>query len=58
MRYNICEYCGAALDCGERCDCKENDLLQKKSQSGTTNTELTMFMTNEQLNKNYDVSIV
>lgn len=30
MRYNICEYCGAALDCGERCDCIESSLRQKK----------------------------
>ena len=22
----VCEYCGAHLDAGERCDCRENEL--------------------------------
>jgi len=31
MQYNICPYCGANLDPGERCDCQdenEEDILQ------------------------------
>lgn len=27
--YRICPYCGAALDPGERCDCKEESIGQK-----------------------------
>lgn len=23
MMYKVCERCGAHLDCGERCDCKQ-----------------------------------
>ena len=26
MKNRICEYCGAALDYGERCDCREDEL--------------------------------
>lgn len=26
MSYHTCEYCGANLDPGEKCDCKEEDL--------------------------------
>ena len=25
MGYRICEYCGAALDAGERCDCQDKE---------------------------------
>lgn len=25
MQYNICPYCGANLDPGEKCDCREED---------------------------------
>ena len=24
--YKICEFCGASLDVGERCDCKESEV--------------------------------
>jgi hypothetical protein len=38
MYYNICEYCGAYLDSGERCDCKESmKLRQKKKHSASEN---------------------
>ena len=30
MRYNLCEFCGVALDCGERCDCQKSKIRQKK----------------------------
>lgn len=34
MIFKVCPYCGAHLDCGERCDCqgakKETALLQQK----------------------------
>ena len=33
MRYYVCEYCGANLDCNERCDCKELNIRQKKKHS-------------------------
>ncbi len=25
MKYNTCPYCGANLDPGEKCDCREED---------------------------------
>lgn len=25
MQYNICPYCGANLDPGERCDCQDDE---------------------------------
>ena len=33
MSYYVCEYCGASLDCGERCDCKKSQLLRQKKKS-------------------------
>lgn len=29
--YNVCPYCGANLDPGERCDCKEQQSEQQKA---------------------------
>lgn len=29
--YRICPYCGAALDPGERCDCKEDASERKEN---------------------------
>jgi len=44
MRYNVCEYCGAALDCGERCDCIESSLRRKKKHfaRGTNSAKCTI----------------
>ena len=25
MKFKVCDYCGAHLDNGETCDCREND---------------------------------
>jgi len=30
--YRICPYCGAALDPGERCDCREETIGQKSQE--------------------------
>ena len=29
VEYRICPYCGAALDPGERCDCRDREQLQE-----------------------------
>jgi hypothetical protein len=29
MKYRICEYCGANLDYGEKCDCQEEKVKRK-----------------------------
>ena len=26
MKYTVCKYCGATLDHGERCECREDEL--------------------------------
>ena len=28
--YKICPFCGATLDCGEKCDCNKRPLEQEK----------------------------
>lgn len=33
MGYRICEYCGAALDPGERCDCQAETKIKENEQS-------------------------
>ena len=37
MYYNVCEYCGASLDCGERCDCPQSlrSIRQRKKRFKT-----------------------
>ncbi len=30
MYYNVCEYCGANLDPGERCDCQDRKKKQEE----------------------------
>lgn len=41
MGHKICPYCGAALDAGEKCDCRdeavssESAALQEKEDTGT-----------------------
>lgn len=41
MGHKICPYCGAALDAGEKCDCRdeavssESAALQEKEHAGT-----------------------
>ena len=34
MKYNICPYCGAHLDFGEPCDCKEEQRTPQKAEKG------------------------
>ena len=38
--YKICEFCGAALDVGERCDCEESEVkrLERGKSNGNTST--------------------
>lgn len=33
MKCMICEHCGASLDFGEKCDCRENEERRSKAQS-------------------------
>ena len=36
--YKICEYCGATLDTGERCDCKQDEVkdFERSTSNGDT----------------------
>ena len=36
--YKICEYCGATLDVGERCDCKESEVITLERNQSSRNT--------------------
>lgn len=30
MKHRICEYCGASLDFGEKCDCMEEERIRER----------------------------
>lgn len=34
MQYNVCPYCGANLDPGERCDCQDCEEGERKGKDG------------------------
>lgn len=44
MYYRICEYCGAALDPSERCDCEEQK--QEKEKQTASRASFTPFVIN------------
>ena len=39
MKYKECEYCGAALDFGEKCDCLEESEIKRKRINALLNQE-------------------
>lgn len=48
MRFNICPLCGAHLDAGERCDCKEvSEQNKRKYESLLTDSSSGQLSLNE-----------
>lgn len=43
MHYRICEYCGAALDPGERCDCISCSSEKETKKENTSTKEAFSF---------------
>ena len=52
MYYHICEYCGAALDPSERCDCRKDcEQKQTKEKQTASRHSFTPFVSHKSTGK-------